>query len=152
LIGVSVDFVIHFGHAYSNLPGDVGRHDRTKYALISMGPSILAAAFTTIVSAIVMFFCVITFFTKFATILFFTIIMATCGSFIVFITLTDLFGPSRPTFLVDRIIEWTGRKLCCCRSDEQGEENCDAPMGADDAIDQKEVTGHASQPLAETKE
>lgn len=69
-----------------------------------MGPSILAAAFTTICAAIVMLFTVITFFTKFAQILFYTILMATAGSFIVFLTLTDIFGPSNPTALVDKSI------------------------------------------------
>ena len=46
----------------------------------------------------------ITFFTKFAQILFYTILMATAGSFIVFLTLTDIFGPSNPTALVDKSI------------------------------------------------
>jgi len=39
LIGVSVDFVIHFSHAYSNKHGEINRMDRTKYALVKMGPS-----------------------------------------------------------------------------------------------------------------
>jgi hypothetical protein len=58
LIGVSVDFVIHFGHAYAHLPGEVSRSERTKFALIRMGPSILAAAFTTIAAAIIMLFTI----------------------------------------------------------------------------------------------
>ena len=62
LIGVSVDFVIHFSHAYVTLPGNVARKIRTKHALIEMGPSILAAAFTTLAGAICMLFCVVTFF------------------------------------------------------------------------------------------
>jgi hypothetical protein len=54
-----------------------------------------------------MFFAVITFFTKFATILFFTILQGTIGSFVVFLGLTDCFGPSRPTATVD----WVTSKL-----------------------------------------
>lgn len=54
-----------------------------------------------------MLFTVISFFQKFAMILFFTILMATIGSFIVFLTLTDTFGPSHPTVLVDSIVEKT---------------------------------------------
>jgi hypothetical protein len=69
-----------------------------------MGPSILAGAFTTMASAIIMLFTVITFFQKFALILFFTVIQAFVGSFIVFLTLTDCFGPSRPTALVDSVV------------------------------------------------
>lgn len=104
LIGISCDFVIHFCHAYAFLPGRVSREERTKYALIRMGPSILAAAFTTVSSAILMFFTVISFFEKFALILFLTIVMATIGSFVVFITLADCIGPSEPTYLVDMLI------------------------------------------------
>jgi len=56
LIGVSVDFVIHFSHAYSAMGGEASRGDQTRYALIRMGPSILAAAFTTIAAAVIMLF------------------------------------------------------------------------------------------------
>lgn len=104
LIGVSVDFVIHFSHAYSSLAGNVDRGRRTKYALIKMGPSILATAVTTILSAIIMLFTVITFFQKFALILFLTVLQASVGSFVVFLTLTDCIGPSNPTYLVDRLM------------------------------------------------
>jgi predicted RND superfamily exporter protein len=104
LIGISCDFVIHFSHAYASLPGNLHRHARTKHALISMGPSILAAAFTTLAAATIMLFCVISFFVKFAIILFLTIVQATAGSFVVFLVLTDCFGPSQPTFAFDWIM------------------------------------------------
>jgi len=97
LIGVSVDFVIHFTHAYVHQTGDVPRKERTKYAMVTMGPSILATAGTTFFSAVVMLFCTITFFRKFAMVLFLTVIMATFASFVVFITLTNCFGPTNPS-------------------------------------------------------
>jgi hypothetical protein len=103
LIGVSVDFVIHLSHAYSTIPGEADRGRRTKYALIQMGPSILATAVTTILSAVIMLFTVITFFQKFALILFFTVIQASLGSFVIFLVLVDCIGPSNPTYLVDRL-------------------------------------------------
>jgi len=102
LIGVSVDFVIHFTHAYVHFKGEVPRKDRSRYALVTMGPSVLATAGTTFFSAIVMLFCTITFFRKFALVLFFTVVMATVASFVVFITLTNCFGPTNPTYLVDK--------------------------------------------------
>jgi len=108
LIGISCDFVIHFGHAYSHMPGDVSRHDRTKHALITMGPSILAAAFTTICAAVIMIFTVISFFQKFAFILFYSIINATAASFIMFNVFTDCVGPSQPTRFIDKLL----LKLC----------------------------------------
>ena len=108
LIGISVDFVIHFSHAYSSLPGKATREDRTKYALIHMGPSILAAAFTTMASATIMLFTVITFFQKFALVLFFTVIQATAGSFVVFLAMSVCIGPTEPTYLVDSLLEKVG--------------------------------------------
>ena len=86
LIGVSVDFVIHSTHRYSHLKGEHSPSERTKHALIQMGPSILAAAFTTIAAAVIMLFTIILFFQKcFALILFMTIVQATIGSFLVFL-------------------------------------------------------------------
>lgn len=114
LIGVSVDFVIHLGHAYSTAaaPGEeADRGFRTRHALIQMGPSILATALTTILSAIIMLFTVITFFQKFALILFLTVVQASIGSFLILLTMTDCIGPSNPTYLVDKMKElWTTRR------------------------------------------
>ena len=84
LIGISVDFVIHFSHAYTSLPGTVSKEKRTKHALIYMGPSILAAAVTTLAGASIMLACYIVFFTKFAMVLFFTIAQSVIGSFVAF--------------------------------------------------------------------
>merc|ERR1712124_143023 len=75
-----------------------------KYAMVTMGPSILATAGTTFFSAIVMLFCTITFFNKFALVLFFTVVMATFASFVFFITLTNCFGPTNPTYLVEKFL------------------------------------------------
>lgn len=105
LVGISCDFVIHFGHAYINFKGHVENHERTKYAVLHMGPSILAAALTTLSAAVVMLFCKVVFFTKFAMILLVTILHATIGSFVVYIVLCDLFGPAEPTKLIDRLLK-----------------------------------------------
>jgi hypothetical protein len=112
LIGVSVDFVIHLGHAYSTAAeGEADRGFRTKHALLQMGPSILATAFTTIFSALIMLFTVITFFQKFALILFLTVVQASIGSFLLLLTMTDCIGPTNPTYLVDKVKErWARRR------------------------------------------
>lgn len=109
LIGISCDFVLHFCHAYAHLKGNVSREVRTQYALLRMGPSILAAAVTTVCAAAIMLFTVVSFFQQFATILFYTIIQATIGSFVVFTAFADCIGPSNPTALFDRY-------LICCNS------------------------------------
>lgn len=110
LIGVSVDFVIHFTHAYVHYKGERSREERTRYAMLTMGPSVLATAGTTFFSAIVMLFCTITFFRKFALVLFLTVVMATFASFVVFITLTNCFGPTNPTYMVDKCFSLCSRK------------------------------------------
>lgn len=111
LVGVSVDFVIHFTHAYVHaFRGELSREERTKFAMVTMGPSVLATAGTTFVSAVVMLFCTITFFRKFALVLFFTVVMATVASFVVFITLTNCFGPTNPTYLVDKCLSFGPRR------------------------------------------
>ena len=103
LIGISCDFVIHFGHAYASLEGKQSRTKRTKFALVHMGPSILAAATTTVAAAIIMLFAEISFFKKFATVLFMTILHSSIAGFIIFLVLSDCFGPSQPTKLVEKI-------------------------------------------------
>lgn len=121
LIGISCDFVLHFCHAYAHLPGNVSREVRTQYALLRMGPSILAAAVTTIGAATIMLFTVVSFFQQFATILFFTIIQATVGSFVVFTAFADCIGPSHPTALFDKYLN------CCGNNDtENSEKTVDA--------------------------
>jgi len=103
LIGISCDFVIHFGHAYTMYNGSVNRHHRSQFALTHMGPSIIAAAFTTFMAAVVMIFTEITFFRKFAVILFMTILHSIIGCFVVFLVLCDCFGPAEPTKTYDTI-------------------------------------------------
>lgn len=102
-----------------------------------MGPSILAAAFTTICSAVVMIFTTITFFQKFAMILFFTILMATIGSFVVFITLADCIAPSRPTYLMDLLYAKMTKCCCCkrCKKDEELEKTRRSSAAAATVVD-----------------
>jgi len=118
LIGISCDFVIHFSHAYAMHPGQQARDVRTKFALIHMGPSVLAAAATTMAGAIIMLFTEILFFGKFAVVLFMTIVHSTIGSFFVFLTITDCIGPSDPTkgvdYIVNKIRQWFAAK--CSKS------------------------------------
>jgi hypothetical protein len=40
LVGISADFVIHLSNSYCQLSGHCSKEERTRYALISMGPSI----------------------------------------------------------------------------------------------------------------
>jgi len=75
-----------------------------------MGPSVLAAAATTFSAALIMLFCKVSFFTKFALILFMTMLHSTIGTFVGFLVLVDIFGPSEPTRFVDDQIKKCFRK------------------------------------------
>ena len=114
MIGLSADFVIHFSHAYTELSGSTDRAERTKYALVHLGPSILAAGFTTLTGAAIMLFAIVYFLHLFALVLFFTIVQATIGSFVVFLVLTDCMGPANPTYSVDYITAKIGGFLKNC--------------------------------------
>ncbi len=103
LIGISCDFIIHFGHAYTHLPGTRSREERTKHSLIHMGPSILAAAATSISAALIMFFCRVRFFIQFAQMLVLTMSHSVIASFVVYFVLTDIIGPSKTSKYLDAI-------------------------------------------------
>lgn len=94
LVGVSCDFVLHFSDAYCNSARDLDRHSRTKHALISMSPSILAAALTTIAAAILLLFASIKFFFMFGSILVCSLTSGLIGSMFIFLVLVDVFGPA----------------------------------------------------------
>lgn len=96
--------MIHFSHAYTEPPGNTDRHTRTKYALKHLGPSVLAAGLTTLAGAVMMLFTIVYFFRIFAIVLFFAIIQAIVGSFVVFLVFTDCMGPSNPTYLYDKLL------------------------------------------------
>jgi 5-methyltetrahydrofolate--homocysteine methyltransferase len=158
LVGISCDFVIHFGHAYIHFPGHVDRHERTKYAVLHMGPSILAAAATTFAAAVVMLFCKVVFFTKFAMILLMTILHATIGSFVVYIVLNDIFGPAEPTKFIDRLVA-CGKKddlshstdddLVLARYDVDDKSQLDVTMGPKGEISQNDEENEVEVILSE---
>lgn len=94
VIGIGCDFVLHFGHAYTSLPGLVCNEERTRYALLHMGPSVLGSAFTTMSTALIMLSTNNMFSTRFAVALAMTILHSTIGAFIIFLVLCDCIGPS----------------------------------------------------------
>lgn len=115
--------MLHLGHAYTVLPGNVSAVERSRFAVIHMGPSIIAAAFTTISSAVIMIFTTITFFQKFAVILFYTVVTACLGSIIIFVTLAATFGPSEPTKLIDTWLEKLYESPICCSRKKKVDDN-----------------------------
>jgi len=107
--------------------------------MVTMGPSILAAAFTTIAAAAVMLVCVVDFFVKFAVVLFGTVVQATLGSFIVFVCLVDTFGPSNPTYTVDLLIaKMRGKDVPSKDRDDKDQEIPENVTSEDDGFESVE--------------
>ena len=103
LVGLGSDFVLHFTHAYSMLPGKINKQLRMKHAILHMGPSVLGSAATTMSTAIIMLFCQIVTLEKFATMMIMTMVHSLIGSFVIFSVLCSCFGPAEPTKTVDFI-------------------------------------------------
>ena len=141
LIGISVDFVVHFSHTYTETPGQVSRHHRTKHALIHMGPSILAAAFTTLASALIMLFTKVLFFNLFASVMVWVIVQATLGSFVIFLTLTDTMGPSNPTMLFDFLTSKCRKEIFVDASLVGAETDSDSILSSSESGDEYSISG-----------
>ena len=94
LIGFSVDFIIHVAHAYCAAADKFhSRFDRTREAFVGMAFPIASAAFTTFLSALVLFFCTITFFKKFGTIIMISMVCAIIVSLLFYVSLLLTLGP-----------------------------------------------------------
>jgi predicted RND superfamily exporter protein len=90
-IGIGSDYILHASHTYSMAPDIiVSREERTRYAILHIGPSIIGSAFTTLSTAIIMMFTENEFSRKLATMLIVTILQA----FIGFFTLCSVAGSS----------------------------------------------------------
>jgi hypothetical protein len=105
LVGLGSDFVLHFAHAYSMIPGKVNKRVRLKHAILHMGPSVLGSAATTLSTAIIMLFCEGLSLEKFATMMIMTMIHSLIGSFVIFSVLCSCFGPAEPTKRLDTIMK-----------------------------------------------
>ena len=107
LIGLSVDFVIHLGVAYNEHAeksvdaendddeSNTTRESRTKEAVASLGFPIISAAFTTLVSAVILFFAQITFFNKFGLIVMLSMVFSLLATFLMYVPMLDAIGPQR---------------------------------------------------------
>ena len=101
LIGLSVDFVIHVGQAYVEAAErgarergrPPGREHCAERAIATMGFPVVSAGVTTFCSAIVLFFCQITFFNKFGTIVALSMAFALAVTFAMYLPMLDLAGP-----------------------------------------------------------
>ncbi|KAJ3436711.1 sterol-sensing domain [Anaeramoeba flamelloides] len=93
IVGISVDYIVHFCHAY-NIADYDSSFDKLKVAITNLGISVVSAAITTLSASFVMFFTYIIFFKKFGIFIWMTIFSSVCWSFIFFFCLLVLLGPT----------------------------------------------------------
>ena len=85
-IGLSVDFVIHFAHAFSHAPPAEAKDGdgRARHSLRTMSKAILSAGFTTAAASVMLMVCEIVFYTKFGLVLLVTMAYSLVASFVFF--------------------------------------------------------------------
>lgn len=92
VIGFSVDYVCHLSHAYVHAQSPT-RKERTAHAAKTMATTVLAGGITTLGAGLCMFGCQMTFFTKMAVLISFTISLSLGYALGFFMALCALFGP-----------------------------------------------------------
>eukprot|EP01013_Petalomonas_cantuscygni_P004612 TRINITY_DN14_c0_g1_i3.p1 TRINITY_DN14_c0_g1~~TRINITY_DN14_c0_g1_i3.p1 ORF type:complete len:1191 (+),score=360.04 TRINITY_DN14_c0_g1_i3:212-3784(+) len=75
LVGISVDFTVHYATAYTEAPFTT-RQRRLRYAMTTMGTSVVSGAVTTLAAAFLLFFTTFQFFRKFGEFMFVAILMS----------------------------------------------------------------------------
>jgi len=136
LIGLSVDFVIHMGHAYCAAAerGVHTRVDRTREAFARMAFPIASAAFTTFASACVLFFCTITFFQKFGTIVMISMVCALCVSLAFYVALLSVLGPEGS---FGNIRDF--KNMCSCKPTKSSGPNSSSRPGNQEEQEQEQL-------------
>jgi hypothetical protein len=92
IIGLSVDYSLHLGHAYMH---SIAHHrkERTQHAVVSMGSSLIAASLSTIGSMLVLLLCTIQLFVTIGTIISLTMTVALLLSLGTFAAWLSVMGP-----------------------------------------------------------
>jgi len=92
VIGFSVDYVVHLGHAYRE-SWHASREGKTSDALTTMGITVVAGAVTTLGSGTFMWACQMTFFTKMAVLITAVIVLSISFALCFFMPLCAIWGP-----------------------------------------------------------
>lgn len=97
IIGFSVDFVVHLANAYVECKFSNKRLQRIKFALFTMGISVIYGAITTFSSGFWLLFPEMIFFYKFGILIMTVILLSLLYSMVYFIALLAAFGPNNDT-------------------------------------------------------
>ena len=93
-IGLSVDYIVHLCHAYTESTKSA-REDRGRDAVTSMGVSVVSGAITTFSAAVFLLMCQMTFFYEFGNFMVQTVCFSIFFALTLFIALVMEFGPVR---------------------------------------------------------
>ena len=96
VIGFSVDYTVHLAHMYHECP-TTDRVESACFAALHMGGTVFGGAVTTVGSGLMLFGCVMTFFTKMGTIMCLTIFLSYIFSMFFFLPLLAVVGPEEGT-------------------------------------------------------
>ena len=115
LIGFSVDYVVHLGNHYAECTIYPDRNNRMRESLKQIGISLFGASITTLLAGIPLYFCEMTFFTKFAILISATISFSLLFAFVFFSSLCHAFGPQHNFGNLKPVVKKLLRK-CKCRN------------------------------------
>eukprot|EP01083_Nonionella_stella_P317659 1157751_1 len=104
IIGFSVDYVVHLANAYLEAHDANTRAERLRFALLTMGISVVSGAITTFSAGFFLIFPVIVFFSKMGVLMMSTIAFSILFAMFFFTSLLAQFGPEYDT----------GKLSCCC--------------------------------------
>uniref|UniRef100_A0A7S3PQM2 SSD domain-containing protein n=1 Tax=Aplanochytrium stocchinoi TaxID=215587 RepID=A0A7S3PQM2_9STRA len=96
IVGLSVDYAIHLGHMYTvagKSEGFESREDKFHYAVLTMGPTVLAGGMTTLGAGAFLFGAQITFFGKMGVLLVLTVTCSLFYSLVFLMSVAAWFGP-----------------------------------------------------------
>merc|ERR1719502_624661 len=111
VIGLAVDYTIHMGHMYDHAHHEIGAEDREarfRFAVEKMGTTVFAGAITTAGSGIFLYFTVLLFFGKMATLIVLTIFFSFVYSFGFFMAALLLAGPEGEFGRIKHILDVLG--------------------------------------------
>ena len=110
VIGLSVDYTVHLGHMYVEA-GEPLREGKLNVAATNMGVTVVAGGVTTLGSAIFMYVCQLSFFSKMATLIAGTIAFSLLYSLFFFMPLCAVLGPEGELHTAREQLVLCGRRL-----------------------------------------
>ncbi len=112
VVGFSVDYTVHLAHMYEEGPLP-DRDSRFRHAAVKMGVTVIGGAFTTFGAGAFMFACIMTFFTKMAVLICFTIVFSLMYSLLFFMGILAVAGPQGHTGSVMPAVNFVRNLLLC---------------------------------------